>query len=188
MKVTKGDIIFAHFRSAPKNFWWAFVIAAILFWGATKDSSAVILDRVVAFVDNEAITLSEFREQNQKTREITPDVSENDVLNTMINRLLLLKEARKYRIEAANEEDVIREYVDLKVRAFIAVSEADMDAFYRKNLNQFAGKEYEEVRDEIEQYLVEKAVNERLKGLLRGLRKNAYVKLQLESGKPAVTD
>jgi len=41
----------------------------------------------------------------------------------MMNRILLLREAKRYRIEAATEDDVMREFIDLKIRAFIRVSE-----------------------------------------------------------------
>ena len=41
----------------------------------------------------------------------------------------------------------------------------------------FSGKEYDDVRDEIEQYLIEKELNVRLKETLRELRKTAYIKI-----------
>ena len=142
---------------------------------------AVISDRVVAFVDDQAITLSEFQEQYRNTLKVTPDVTEEDVINTMINRLLLLREARKYRIEAPSQEEIMREYIDLKVRAFIKVSETDIEEFYKKNSSGFAGRDYDDARSEIEKYLSEKELNERLKETLKELRKNAYIKIQLNS-------
>src|SRR3990172_2053177 len=68
-------------------------------------ASADIFDRVVAFVDNQAITLSEFQEEYRNTLKVTPDISEEDVINTMVNRLVLLREAKKYRIEAPSREE-----------------------------------------------------------------------------------
>jgi len=143
-------------------------------------SFAAILDRVVAFVDNQAITLSEFQEQYRKALRVSPDIRDDEVINTMINRLLLLREAKKYRIEAPSPEEIIKEYIDLKVRAFITVNEGEIEAFYKKNINQFPGKEFDDVRSEIEQYLAERELNERLKGTLKELRKNAYVKIELK--------
>jgi hypothetical protein len=142
--------------------------------------SAAIFDRVVAFVGDQAITLSEFREQYKNTLKVSPDITGEDVINTMINRLLLVKEAKKYRIEAPTQDEMIRDYIDFKVRAFIRVSESDVEAFYRKNSKQFSGKDYDEVRGGIEKYLTEKELNERLKETLKGLRKNAYIKIQLQ--------
>jgi SurA-like N-terminal domain len=155
-----------------------FFCAALILTGHA--SSAEIFDRVVAFVNNQAITLSEFQEQYRNTLKIAPDVTENDVINTMINRILLLDEARKYRIEATTEDEMVKEYIDLKVRAFITVGEQEMEAFYEKNRSRFAGKEYEDVRGEIEHYLTEKELNERLKETLADLRKKAYIKIQLK--------
>jgi hypothetical protein len=148
----------------------------LLFGGG---ADAAIFDRVVAFVGDQAITLSEFREEYKSTVKVSPDVAEDDVINTMINRLLLVKEAEKYRIEAPTQDEMIREYVDFKVRALIRVSESDVEAFYKENMAQFPEKDYEEVRGEIEKYLTEKEVNERLKKTLEELRKKAYIKIQL---------
>lgn len=141
---------------------------------------AEIFDRVVAFVDDQAITLSELQEQFGRTKKLTPDITEEEVLNTMINRLLLLREAKKYNIEAPSKEEILNEYIDLKVRAFIRVSDNDIEEFYADNKDKFAGRGYEEVREEIEKYLSERALNTRLKETLKELRKKAYVKIQLE--------
>lgn len=146
----------------------------------TLQCEAAIRDRVVAFVDNRAITLSEFEEQYKKTKEAVPDVTEEEVANTMINRILLLREAKKYRIEAPTEDGVIKEYIDLKVRAFITVGENEIEAFFKQNVHQFEGRDYDQVRGEIEKYLTEKELNERLKSMLKELRINAYIKIQLK--------
>jgi hypothetical protein len=142
-------------------------------------AEAEIFDRVVAYVDDQAITLSELQEQVDISRKLAPDITEDEVLNTMINRLLLLREAKKYSIEAPSKEEILNEYIDLKVRAFIRVSERDMEVFYGTNQSKFGGKDYDEVREEIEKYLTEKELNERLKETLKELRKKAYVKVQL---------
>lgn len=145
-----------------------------------SSSHAAFIDRVVAFVDDQAITLSEFQQQFQQTSKLVGDIKEEDVLNTIINRKLLLREAKKYRIEASSEEEIIKEFIDLKVSAFIRVSEAEIEEFYRQNENQFSGKEFEIVREEIEKYLAEKELNERLKGMINELKKNVYIKIQLK--------
>lgn len=141
---------------------------------------AAVRDRVVAFVDSQAITLSEFEEQYAGTQVLSPSITREEVLNTMINRILLLQEARKYRIEAPTRDESVREYINLKVRAFIRVSDAATEAFYQQNLAQFAGREYEAVRTEIETYLTEKLLNDRLKEILRDLRKSSYIRVQLQ--------
>jgi parvulin-like peptidyl-prolyl isomerase len=153
-------------------------LTAVLVHGIA--GAAAIHDRVVAFVDNQAITLSEFQEQLKNTARISPTVTEDEVLNAMINRILLIKEAKKYRIEASTKEEAIKEYVNLKIRAFLKVSDTEIEDFYQKNIQEFRGREYDEVRGEIENYLSEKILNEKLKTTLKELRKNAYIKIQLK--------
>jgi hypothetical protein len=134
-------------------------------------------DHVAAFVDDEAITNSELQEQYMETLKVTPDITRDEVLNTMINRILILREARKYRIERPSPDEVIKEYIDLKERAFIRVPETEIEKYYKENSAMFSGKEYDDVRDDIEQYLIEKELNVRLKETLRELRKTAYIKI-----------
>jgi hypothetical protein len=156
------------------------IMAVIMMLPQLPLAQAAIHDRVVAFVDNQAITLSEFEEQYAGTLKLSPEITREEVLNTMINRILLLKEARKYRIEAPTKEEVLNEYINLKVRAFIRVSDAATEAFYKENTAQFAGRDYETVRGEIENYLTEKMLNERLKEILRDFRKSSYIRVQMK--------
>ena len=149
----------------------------------TSFSQAEIFDRVVAFVNDQAITLSELQEQYGNAKKLAPDITEEEVLNTMINRLLLLSEAKKYSIEAPTKEEMLNEYIDLKVRAFITISEKDIEVFYAANEDKFIGKDFEDVREEIEKYLTEKELNARLKEALKELRKKAYIKIQLKPDK-----
>jgi hypothetical protein len=145
----------------------------------TSHSYAGIHDRVIAFVDNQAITLSDLEEQYRNTVKLSPDITNTEVLNTMINRILLLREAKRYRIEAATQDDVMREFIDLKIRAFIRVGEGDMERFYQENVSKFSGRGYEDAREEIERYLTEKELNEKLKAMLNELREKAYIKIFL---------
>ena len=149
----------------------------------TSFSQAEIFDRVVAFVNDQAITLSELQEQYGNAKKLAPDMTEEEVLNTMINRLLLLSEAKKYSIEAPTKEEMLNEYIDLKVRAFITISEKDIEVFYAANEDKFIGKDFEDVREEIEKYLTEKELNTKLKEALKELRKKAYIKIQLKPDK-----
>jgi hypothetical protein len=142
-----------------------------------SDGSTAVSDRVIAFVDNDAITMSELDEQYRITTKISPDITIREVLDTMINKVLILREAHKYRIEASSLEQVMQEYIDLKIRAFIRVSESDIVKFYQENKASFSGKEFEDVRDEIDTYLTEKELNDRLKELLKELRRDAYIRV-----------
>ena len=141
--------------------------------------SAGIQDRVVAYVDNSAITLSELEKKYAETVHVTPAVTREEVLNTMINRLLLVREARKIRLKSQLEDALLKEYVDLKIRAFIRIKDEEIRTFFDTHTADFTGKELDEMREDIENYLIEQEVNSRLKEHIAELRNNACVKIQL---------
>jgi hypothetical protein len=145
----------------------------------TSFCHAELIDRIVAFVNERAVTLSELRETYERTKEVQPDISMEEVLNTMINRLLLLSDAKRLKIEAKTDEEVLSEYMELKVRAFVRVSEEETEDFYRRNEQEFKTAPYESVRDKIEEYLTEREINRLLKKQIEELRARAYVKVLL---------
>ena len=158
---------------------YSLFIAFILITGHLSPATGAIKDRVVAFVDDNAITLSELEVMYSVTKKITPDAAKEDVLNTMVNRLLLLREAKKIHLEAPSEDELVKEYIDLKIRAFIQIKDDDMMKFYEQHLSEFKGKEFDAVRDGIENYLVEDELNKRLKMHINDLRGKSCVKIQL---------
>jgi len=140
--------------------------------------SAGMQDRVVAFVDNTAITLSDLEAKYAETLKATPNITTMEVLNTMVNRTLLLREAKRFRLEAPSEEELLKEYIDLKIRAFIRIRDQTIADFYQQHLIDFQGKELDEVRDQIETYLIEHELNQRLKSHIDELRGKSCVKVQ----------
>jgi hypothetical protein len=140
---------------------------------------AGIKDRVVAFVDAQAITLSELDIKFSESQKVKADITKEEVLNTMINRVLLLREAKKIRLEAPSEEELLKEYIDMKIRALIRVKEEEISDFYNKHIDDFEGKEMEDVRDNIENYLIERNLNEHLKSHINELKGKTCVQIQL---------
>lgn len=149
------------------------------YWSA---AAAAIRDSVVAFVDNIAITQSDLEARYAETVKVDPDVKREEVLNTMINRTLMLREAEKMRLEAASEDELLKEYINLKIRAFIRIKDESITDFYNKHTGDFEGKELDAVRDKIEEYLTERELNKRLKAHIRQLREKACVQIQLKQG------
>ncbi len=137
-------------------------------------------DRIVAYVDTQAITLSELENKFYETKKVLPDITIEEVLNTMINRVLLLTEAKKIRLEAPTEEEILNDYIDLKIKALIRIKEEDIHNFYRTNPDRFEGKQVEDVWDEIETYLIEKQLNEHLKTHINELKQKTCIKMQLQ--------
>jgi ribosomal protein S13 len=166
-----------------KRLWYDSIISSyvllLLLFTPYSAIYAAIIDRVVAYVDNTAITLSELELKYEMTCKITPGISKEEVLNTMINRLLLLKEARKMRLEAFSEDELLKEYIDLKIKTFIQINENEIEDFFQKNIRNFQNREFEDVSEEIEKYLIEAELNRRLKSHINELREKACIKTQL---------
>jgi len=144
---------------------------------------AEVLNRVVAYVDDTTITLLEFNKFRMKMKETVSSVTDEEVVNSMINRLLLFKEARKMRLEAATKDELLKDYIDIKIKASIIIKEGAIERFYSDHLEDFKGKSFASVRDEIDKYLFEMEVNRQLKKHLDDLRTNAEIKIQLENSK-----
>jgi len=144
---------------------------------------AEVLNRVVAYVDDSAITLSEFRETFARMKMTVSAISAEEVVNSMINRRLLLKEAAKMRLEATTKDELLKDYIDIKIKASILIREKDTERFYNEHREDFKGKDYASVRDEIDKYLFEMEVNRQLKKHIEALRANAEIKVQIESSK-----
>lgn len=171
-KLKKRKLIFNHL---------IYLVSIILLLsGYWSPATAAIRDRVVAFVDNFAITASDLEIKYADTIKVNPDIKKEEVLNTMINRTLMLREAKKMRLEAPSKDELLKEYIDLKIRAFIKIKDEEITDFYNKHIADFKGKELDAVRDEIEKYLTENELNQRLKTHIQELREKACVQVQLE--------
>ncbi|GBE05460.1 MAG TPA: hypothetical protein ENG95_06860 [Nitrospirae bacterium] len=152
-------------------------------------SYAEVIDRVVAVVDDEVVMLSEFNETLREAGMTGMEVTQDEVLDGLINRILLLREARKARrthVFSARtkrfDNMLINEYIEKRVKAFIRVPYNEIELFYEDNVEFFQGENFFDVRDEIEAYLVETEVNKRLIDHINELREKAYIRKQLIRG------
>lgn len=154
------------------------LLITIVLFASCSTLNAGIKDRVVAFVDDTAITLSELDEIYSESIKIDPEINKEEVLNSMINRILLLREAKKLRLNAPSDVELLKEYISLRMRPHI--KEEDILEFYQKHIDDFKEKDFEAVRGEIENYLAERELNQLLKKHIEELRKKSYIKIQLE--------
>jgi hypothetical protein len=161
------------------KFFNSLFIAFMLITGHWSSATGEIRDRVVASVDNTAITLSELEMKYAATVKVIPDITRNEVLDTMVNRALILREAKKIRLEAPSEDDLLREYIDLRIKTLIIIKEEELADFYEKHIDDFQGEDFETVRGKIENYLIEKELNQRLKSHVNELREKACITIQL---------
>jgi hypothetical protein len=149
--------------------------------------NAELLERIVAIVNDDVILHSEFSKALEIAREYDTDVIDSDVLDEMIDRLLILKEARKFRLtSSANEEGkakddmvIIKEYIDVRLRGFIHVPYEDVEYYYYQNRDSYSGKDFFDVRNEIEEYLIEQELNIKLLEYIEDLKRNAYIRIQM---------
>lgn len=139
--------------------------------------SAELVDRVIAYVDERAITLREFNDYYKRMSKIGTGIKKVDALNTFINRILLLREAKKMKIVASTEEELLNEYIELKVKAFIRIREEDIRDFYNSNISKFGNESYDSARDRIEEYLIQLELNRLLKRHIDELRTYSYIKV-----------
>ena len=161
------------------KFFYSLFIAFMLITGHLSPATGEIRDRVVAFVDNTAITLSELEMKYAATVKVIPNISRNEILDTMVNRVLLLREAKNIRLEAPSEDELLKEYIDLRIKTLISIKEEELTDFYEKHIDDFQGKDFETIREKIENYLIEKELNQRLKSHINELREKACIKIQL---------
>lgn len=124
----------------------------------------------------------------QKALDSGIEIKKRDVLDSLIKRLLLLKQAKKFTIEHSSairstddENALIKEYIERNLKSFIRIPFEEIELFYKSNKKAFNGKDFYDVREEIEAYLVEEALNKRLFKHIEELRKEAYIKIQTDS-------
>lgn len=144
-----------------------------------QPSTAELIDRVVAFIDDEAITLTDFMQYIEKAKKLAPGLSEEEAINALINRRLLLREAKRIRLRGKSDDELIKEYVDIKVRVFIKIPPEEIERFYNENRERFGKTLIDDVWDDIERLLREREVNKRLRKHIEKLREKSYIKINL---------
>lgn len=149
--------------------------------------NAEVLDRVVAIVNEEVILFSEFRDVFKKAFEADSKKTDVDVLNEMIDRLLLLEQAKQFGLKNTvhfktlrDNDAIIEEYINRRIKPFIRITEKEINSYYNENRELFSGKEFYDIRDEIEAYLIERRLELRLHEHTAELRRWSYIRVQLE--------
>jgi|Deesub1362A_J573_1020465.scaffolds.fasta_scaffold00253_28 hypothetical protein len=157
-------------------------IASLLF---PAPGSAGVIERVVAIVDDDIILLSELQEamkepENRGKRDM-------DVLNEMIDDRLLLREVERFvpvsELVTYSGKDINRiikkKYIDLRIRPFIHIPIEEIEGYFKTHRESFGGREFYEVRGEIEDLLIKEEIKKRLDEHLRRMREEAYIRIQL---------
>ena len=156
----------------------AIIITALLY----APAFAASIDRVVAYIEDSAITMRELTIEHERTAELYPDRSIEQTLESLINTRLILINAKKLRLSAETDEAMIEKYLNLKVRSLVSVTKAEVKDFYKKTLKgsenaSGSDKAYEKARPEIEKYLYEMKFNESVKEHIETLRAGVHIRI-----------
>jgi hypothetical protein len=165
-------------RLTPAAVFHAAIILLVL--SVFSFAHARMIDKVIAYVDDRAITYSELQEKYRMIKNTGANITEKETLDSMINALLMLQKAKKLRFEAPTEDDLIKEYLNVTIKARIVISEDQIREFYDKNRDEFKGREYGVVRADIEKYLTDLETNKKLKEHLKELRAGANIVIHLK--------
>lgn len=152
---------------------------------------AEVLERIVAIVNKNVILLSEYEEAFQAAKKSDETVTEGQVLDEMINRLLVLEQAKKFRLgttensaETVGDDKIISEYIDRRIKSLIHIPIEEIESYYTNNKERYADKPFYEVKDEIEGQLVEGRLKIKLAEHVEELRKKAYIRIQKDPAGP----
>ena len=152
----------------------------------TASSHAEVLERVVAIVNDEVVLLSDLREAMQAASAPGRELKEEEVLDGMIDNILLIEQARKMRLdrsaayrESPDSRMLIDEYLQKRIKVLILIPFGDVEAYYAANRDRYKGREFIDVRDEIEDYLTEREFSVKKLEHIKELREKAYIRKQL---------
>ena len=144
--------------------------------------SSEVLDMVVAVVNDEVILLTELKIEISARKEFGSGLSAAEVLDDMINRLILLEEARKFMLNTTSEniDSIIALYVDRRIKAMIYIPFEELESYYADNRELYGDKEFYDVKDEIESYMIVNELKTRMLKHTQELRSRSYIRIQLE--------
>ncbi len=156
------------------------ILSSFLFFTfhLSRASSEIIIERVLAVIDDEVITMEDYNKTLSDMKKRFPEIKPDEVMDMMINRVLLLKEARRIGImKRSSDDEIINEYIDIKIRSSVFITEEEMMEFYNKNKDRFRNRSFNDVAESIEHYLREQKTNKLLEEHIKELRRNAYIRI-----------
>lgn len=138
------------------------------------------IDSVAAFVDDYAITGKDLDAAYAMAAIANSAISRDEVLDSAIDRYLLLREAHRAHIDFDDEDKEIAEFLNIKIRSAVMVPEDRSRDYYDANREAFNGKPYDQVRDGIEQKLSDEEFERRLGEFIKQLRAASRIRLLAE--------
>jgi len=159
---------------------WICALAAIASWAGPAE--AVVIDHVVAFVDNLAITQSDLDALHAERLGADPGQQMGASLDELIERTLIIAAARALGLDAPTDDALAAEYVDLKIKSGILVLDSDVRAYYRSHKAEFGDSPFDEVRDAARERLLASLQAEQLKRHIGTLRERSRIRVRMNPG------
>ena len=148
----------------------------------TSPVSSEVLDRVVAVVNDEVILLTELKNEMSARKEAGSELTAAEVLDEMINRLVLLEQARKFMLNttASDIDSIVDLYLERSIKAIIHIPFEEIESYYIDHSELYGDKEFYDVKDEIESYMIANELKIRMLKHTKELRSKSYIRIQLE--------
>ncbi len=143
---------------------------------STSAGNCEIINRVVAYIDDQVITLTDFLKFKNEISNKVSEITNKEIVELLINRKLLVKKGKELFFEG-QEEDIINNYIELKVKSKIIITENQIKDYYENNKKFLGTESYLVLREQIEKYLFEKELNLKLKELLEELKAISEIKI-----------
>ncbi len=166
----------------PYNIWLTMISCLLLFCSV----HAEVVERIVAVVNDDVILLSEFKEALRRAEETGKKVKESEIIDGMINNLLLLEQGKKFSIdrhdkafESMDQGKIINNYIEKRIKALIYVPFRDIETYYYNNIERYDDREFYDVKSEIEEYLLNRALKIKIREHINELKEKARIRIQI---------
>jgi hypothetical protein len=147
---------------------------------------AGLLERVVAVVNDDVILHTELQEAVRISEASGDRGAEQEILEKMIERKLVLEQAKVFRLahdtydeEEREAQKLIDGYVESRIKPFIHVSFEEIENYHAARGEDFGGRNVYESWDDIENILRNEKLEAKLEEHVAALKKNAYIRRQL---------
>lgn len=164
---------FAFYKRLPLGIClFIFVLSASL---SGTVAYGVIIEKVVAYVGDEAITLTDLCNYWKSLREVQPDININDALKAIVNRKIIIHKARELNLSGGSEDELIGLYIRFAIKPKVMVTKEEVKGYYQKYHDKLKGAPLESIEPQIITILKEKKTNELLKEHIEALKKRMSV-------------
>lgn len=139
----------------------------------TPDHQSILYDRVVAYVNNEVITMSELRDRISFLQKLSSEGSKlnpHSVLNVMINEKITLESADRFGIVVSEKE------IDQAIERLASANKLSVQSFL--NGLRSRGISLTDYRENLKNYLTNLDLNRANASSLRGLPKIAIQEME----------